>query len=269
MEIQFKIKNDVDANFIVNICSFNYYPIIENISTYEKKICTNNLQNANLQNETNTETNYTIFTYLYETNNNADYLAIHLENLVALDFLSVYVNSTQNIFDIKYNAEYTLNVSKWPGTHLPSNKSYFFRVLVLNNEKMKIQFKVKKDAIINFKVKFCSFKGYPINEKILLGDRGRCENNLQSIESVEGNYITYTYLFETNDNEDYLAIHMKNFLALDFLSVYVFSKIEMEIGTILLIVLLPFIIFCVIVFCILRKYGFLTFGISSQQIKSL
>ena len=183
-------------------------------------------------------------------------------------FLGCILSTTDyKFYDIYYNKEYTVDVSQWPQGYLPANYNYYFRVSVHRNDEMQIQLKVLINAVINFKVDICGFSGYPSEQNVLTGYGGSCANSLQAAIADDGSYYkTYVYPFTTGENVDYLAIHMQNFLALDYLSVYVYSKTGMAIGILLLIIFLPCIIVVAVVVFILRRCGCITIGTSSAYI---
>ena len=127
-------------------------------------------------------------------------------------------------YDIPFNKEYILDPAIFIEGYIPALYNYYFRVPVNSNDKIKIEVNVLKDAAINFKLDACGFNGYPSDASILVGYGGLCEINLQGLKIKGKTYSTYVYSLETSSNVNYLAVHLQNYLALHYFSIYVHSE---------------------------------------------
>ena len=127
-------------------------------------------------------------------------------------------------YDIPFNKEYILDPSIFIEGYIPALKSYYFRVPVNSNDKIKIEVNVLKDAVINFELDVCGFNSYPSDASILSGYGGSCASNLEGLKIKGKTYSTYVYSLETSSNVNYLAVHLQNYLDLDYFSIYVHSE---------------------------------------------
>ena len=167
-------------------------------------------------------------------------------------------------YDINYNTEYEVDISYF-GQYLPANFHYFFRLSVEPDDKMQIQLKVLKNAIIDFHVDICGFQTFPDSRNIFFGNPAcvRLKNTRSSYDSY---YDKYLYDFETATGIYYLGVHLENLASLHYLSVYVHSAKGSYIALILILIFLPCIIIAAIVIFCLRRCGIITIGVSSNKI---
>ena len=138
---------------------------------------------------------------------------------------SVITSSDNYFFDIIYNKEYEVDVNKfYPYNYIPANAKYYFTAKVEQDEKMQIEIKVLKNAIINFKLNICEFYFRPSNMQILYG-HDLCRNVLLGKKDrSDDNYDIYLLDFEKIKDVNYLVIHIENFLALQYLSINLSKK---------------------------------------------
>ena len=127
-------------------------------------------------------------------------------------------------YDIRFNNEYILDPTVFRDRYFPALYSYYFRLAVNSNDKIKIEVNVLKDAVINFKSDVCGFNSYPSDASILSGYGGSCVSNLEGLKIKGKTYSTYVYSLETSSNVNYLAVHLQNYLALHYFSIYVHSE---------------------------------------------
>ena len=175
--------------------------------------------------------------------------------------------STEYFYDISYNTEYEVDMSKfYPYNFMPAGTHYYFRVAVEEDDKMQIQLTVQKNAIINFKVDVCGFMGRPSDSQVLNG-HDRCRNSLSGrLDRTEHDRDIYLFDFETITGVNYLAIHLENYDSLYYLSVYIYSAKGSYIALILILIFLPCIIIAAIVIFCLRRCGVISIGVSSNKI---
>ena len=157
-----------------------------------------------------------------------------------------------HFYDINYNQEYVVDITRYKEGYLPKGHSYFFRMAVSANDKMEIQCTVDRFAYVAFKVDICAYGYFPSEDQVETGYNGVCASNLEGAKSEYNTYDRYTYPFSTGDNVQYLAIHLQNQESLYYLSVYVYSEKGMATSILLLIILLPCIIVVLVVLAILK-----------------
>ena len=175
-----------------------------------------------------------------------------------------FASTDYKFYDINYNTEYVVDISKF-GDYLPANFHYFFRLSVEEDDKMQIQLKVLRDAIINFNVYVCGFEIFPNSREIFFGNPA-CVKLQNTRSSLDDYYDKYLYDFETAIGIHYLGVHLENLYSLHYLSVYVYSAKGSYIALILILIFLPCIIIAAIVIFCLRRCGVITIGVSSNKI---
>ena len=186
---------------------------------------------------------------------------IYLVLLIGIVLTSTKIHS--KFYDIVNNKEYVVNITDF-GDFLPDNFHYFFRLSVEEDDKMQIQIKVFRNAIIDFKVDVCGFATYPDDFSVFFFNTD-CYPLDNKIGRSDDYYDMYLYDYETADNIHYLGIHMENLHPLHYLSVYVYSNKGSYLALILILIFLPCIIIAAIVIFCLRRYGIITIGASSNK----
>ena len=146
---------------------------------------------------------------------------IYLAFLIA----NVITSSGYVFYDIPYNREYVLDIEKfYPYNYIPANMGYYFRANVEQDEKMQIEIKVLKNAIINFKMDVCGYYTFPSDMQALNG-HDLCKIGLQGKKvNSDINYDIYLYDFETIKFAEYLIIHIENYHSLYYLSINLSKK---------------------------------------------
>lgn len=171
------------------------------------------------------------------------------------------------LYDISYDTKYTVDVNQFPEKYLPANFLYYFRLSVIEDDKMQIQLTVLKRAIIQFDVRVCAYNygKAPTDQQIYDGHSG-CVFLTPKSDKTSGSYDVYLYDFETQVGVDYLGVLVRNYQALDFLEVYIYSEKGSIVLIILLAVFLPCIIIAALVIYFLRRCGVIRIGVSSNYI---
>ena len=189
-------------------------------------------------------------------------IKIYLVLLIGIVLTSTDADS--KFYDIVYNKEYEVDISQF-GQYLPANFHYYFRLSVEEDDKMQIQLKVFRNAVIKFNVDVCGFQTFPNTYAVWTGNSA-CARLNNKVGRQDDYYDMYLYDFETAIGIHYLGIHMENLLALHYLSVYVYSAKGSYIALILILIFLPCIIIAAIVIFCLRRCGIITIGVSSNKI---
>ncbi len=179
--------------------------------------------------------------------------------------ISYALCSTDRVFDISFNTEYTVDIRQFDEGYIPGGHSYYFRMPSITEDELKIQLKVYHNADASFQVDICGYKFKPTDSQVLNGHE-YCGNAIDGSKSTGSTYDEYIYPFETDANVEYCAIHVSIFKSLDFLQVYIFSKKGMGLALILLIILLPIIIVCAVVIFILNRLGCIRVRVTSNTI---
>lgn len=169
------------------------------------------------------------------------------------------------LYDIYYNTDYTVDTNQFSQGFLPANFKYYFRLQVEEDDKMQIQLKVIKRAIIQFGVRVCAYQGRPTDQQIYDGHSG-CAVLEPKLDHSDGNVDVYLFDFETQIGVTYLGVLVKNYQALDYLNVYIYSAKGSYIALILILIFLPCIIIAAIVIFCLRRCGVISVGVSSNTI---
>ena len=179
--------------------------------------------------------------------------------------ISYALCSTDRVFDISFNTEYTVDIRQFDEGYIPGGHSYYFRMPSITEDELKIQLKVYHNADASFKVDVCGYKFKPTDTQVINGNQ-YCGSALEHTKSTGSTYDEYIYPFETDANVEYLAIHVFNYNALDFLSVYIYSHKGMALAVLLLIILLPIIIVGAVVIFILNRLGCIRVRVTSNTI---
>ena len=91
IKIEVNVLKDAVIDFKLDVCGFIDYPIDASVLGGYGGLCTNDLQGLKIKGKT-----YSTIVYSFETSSNANYLAIHLQHYIALDYLSIFVHSENN-----------------------------------------------------------------------------------------------------------------------------------------------------------------------------
>ena len=169
------------------------------------------------------------------------------------------------LYDIYYNTDYTIDINQFPEGYLPANFKYYFRLQVEEDDKMQIQLKVIKRAVIQFVVRVCAYQTKPSEEEIYSGHNS-CALLEPKLDHTDGNTDVYLFDFETQIGVYYLGVLVKNYQALDYLNVYIYSAKGSYLALILILIFLPCIIIAAIVIFCLRRCGVISVGVSSNTI---
>ena len=132
---------------------------------------------------------------------------------------SIITSSDNYFFDIIYNQEYVVDVSKFSYNFIPAIAQCFFTAKVEESKKMQIQIKVIKNANLILKFDVCGFYGHPSDMQILVS-HDLCRFDLEGKKvSSDEHYDIYLYDFKTIYGVNYLTFHFLNMYKLDYLSV--------------------------------------------------
>lgn len=192
--------------------------------------------------------------------------AFYLLLLIGCTFTSTdYDNWGYKLYDIYYNTEYTVDTSQFSEGYLPANFQYYFRLRVEEDDKMQIQLSVIKRAVIQFDVRVCAYQTQPTDQQIYSGHQG-CAFLTPKLDHSDGNTDVYKFDFETQVGVYYLGVLVRNYYALDYLNVYIYSAKGSYLALILILIFLPCIIIAAIVIFCLRRCGVISVGVSSNTI---
>ena len=192
--------------------------------------------------------------------------AFYLLLLIGCAFTSSeYDNWGYKLYDIYYNTKYEVDTLQFAEGFLPANFQYYFRLQVEEDDKMQIQLTVIKRAITQFDVRVCAYQTKPDDNYIYKG-HSACAFLDTKLDHSDGNYDVYLFDFETQVGIHYLGVLVRNYYALDYLQVYIFSAKGSYIELILILIFLPCIIIAAIVIFCLRRCGVITIGVSSNKI---
>jgi len=169
------------------------------------------------------------------------------------------------LYDIYYNTDYTVDINRFPEGYLPANFQYYFRFGVEENNSMQIQLKVIKRAVIQFDIRVCAYQELPSDEQIYSG-HSDCAFLEPKLDHTDGNTDVYLFDFETQIGVNYLGVLVRNYFALDYLNVYIYSAKGSYVALILILIFLPCIIIAAIVIFCLRRCGVISYGVSSNKI---
>ena len=192
--------------------------------------------------------------------------AFYLLLLIGCTFTKTdYDNWGYKLYDIYYNTKYEVDTSQFVEGYLPQNFQYYFRLQVEEDDKMQIQLTVIKRAIAQFDVRVCAYQTKPDDNYIYSGHSG-CAFLDTKLDHSDGNSDVYLFDFETQVGVHYLGVLVRNYYALDYLQVYIFSAKGSYVALILILIFLPCIIIAAIVIFCLRRCGVITIGVSSNKI---
>jgi len=145
--------------------------------------------------------------------------------LIAYTFCEII----NKFYNISYNAEYVVGVSKFSSDYIPKANLYFI-VPVENADGINLQIRLDKGDKYDFKVKVSGFNQLPTESEIVKGT-DNIELEQKSV-STEYHFMCYTYLVPTLKKQDkikYLVFTILNNEALYFLSLYPFYAKEEEV----------------------------------------
>ena len=194
--------------------------------------------------------------------------AFYLLLLIGCTFTSTdydYDSWGFKLYDIYYNTAYEVDTTQFKEKFLPQYFRYYFRLKVEEDDKMQIQLTVIKRAIAQFDVRVCAYQTFPDDHYIISGHSG-CVFLEPKLDHTDGNSDVYLFDFETQVGVYYLGVLVRNYYALDYLQVYIFSAKGSYIALILILIFLPCIIIAAIVIFCLRRCGVITIGVSSNKI---
>ena len=169
------------------------------------------------------------------------------------------------LYDIYYNTKYEVDTLQFKEGYLPANFQYYFRLQVEEDDKMQIQLTVIKRAIIQFDVRVCAYQTKPDDNYIYSGHTS-CVFLNPEVDHTDGNADVYLFDFETQVGIHYLGVLVRNYHALDYLQVYIYSAKGSYVALILILIFLPCIIIAAIVIFCLRRCGVISIGVSSNKI---
>ena len=174
------------------------------------------------------------------------------------------------IFNSIFNQHNVIDVGYF-GAFMPANIRYIFRMEASTDDDLQVKCYVYARAQTKFDVNVCAYSEYPSDEVLyntIVPDvqYTNCRRHLAEGDiDTDGNYDVYIYYFSTMENVKYLGIGVLNYYALDYLSIYVYSRNAMTVTIILLIIFLPLILVIGLVVFLLRKCGCIV-TISSSSI---
>ena len=186
-----------------------------------------------------------------------------MKKVICLFLLFLFVQSKTDIdesiahfYDIEYNKKYIVDITKYSWGYLPENHRYYFRVAVNENDKMQVECRVLRNAIVSFDIDICPFSYWPSNYEVW-NAREYATNcaALDGTKSYETNYDIYKYPFQTLSGHKYLSIYLLNRKALHYLDVYVYSEKGLAAGIIAVIVIVPTVVVIGIIYAICQKMG--------------
>ena len=183
-----------------------------------------------------------------------------------------YVLSTTDydggyVLDIDYNTRYYVDMNKYPGHVLPANYIYFFRIDAEEDDEMEVRLQVLTGAYSYFDIDVCGYTFNPSDYQIWT-EQNYCGINLGDPKdsSVDGIYTEYYFPFTTGSNVEYIAIRLVIRIPLSYLSIYVYSEKGMALAILLVIIFLPCIVVAAVVIYLLRRFGCIRIGVSSNMI---
>lgn len=166
-----------------------------------------------------------------------------------------YARNLCHFYDIQYNTRYTVDVNKFDEKYLPENHGYYFRVSCNKKDKMQIELRVFRTAIIQFDVDVCAYTFYPDWDEIYYRRLATNCVTLSYSQKSDSTYDIYKYPFETGADHNYLSIYLNNRRALHYLDVYVYSEKGLAGGIIAVIVIVPTVVVIGIIYAICQKMG--------------
>ena len=268
MEIQLKVIKRAVIHFDIRVCFYQTLPSDQQIYSGHSGCF---LLVPKLD---HTDGDVDVYLFDFETMIGINYLGVLVRNYFALDYLNVYIHSAlpkdnegwyYKLYDIYYNTDYTVDTTQFTEGYLPANFKYYFRLQVEEDDKMQIQLKVIKRAVIQFGVRVCAYQIKPSDDEIYSGHNS-CTLLEPKLDHTDGNTDVYLFDFETQTGVNYLGVLVKNYNSLDYLNVYIYSTKGSYVALILILIFLPCIIIAAIVIFCLRRYGVISFGVSSNKI---
>lgn len=88
MYVECRVKHDAKVNFRVDVCPFSHDPSVEEILTGGTSVCAGKLEYV----KTNID-NYNVYTHPFSSGDGVKYIAVHLKNLLSIDYLDVLIYS--------------------------------------------------------------------------------------------------------------------------------------------------------------------------------
>ena len=149
--------------------------------------------------------------------------------------------------------------------------SFYFRCDATPDDDMYIEIKTYHDPYYlhydsDFKVDVCGWNYKPSYDEVVNGHTN-CANDIKVKISTGSQYAYYKYTFNTLNDVDYIAFCMTIQQETYYpLSIYIYSENAMAIWLLLIIIFLPCIIVAAVVFYILRRFGCIRIGVSSNVI---
>ena len=169
--------------------------------------------------------------------------------------------------DIDYNTRYYVDMSQYKWGYLPAGYTYYFRIDAEEDDEMEVRLKVYHNAISSFIVDVCGYNFYPTDD-VIIENQDYCKYTLGAAKEtyIGVEYDEYYYPFTTSSNIDYIAIRLQIRASLHYLSIYVYSEKGMALAILLVIIFLPCIIVAAVVIYLLRRFGCIRIGVSSNMI---
>ena len=88
MYVECRVRYNSKINFRIDVCPFSHDPTVDEVLTGGKSICAGKLEYV----KTNID-NFNVYTFPFSSGDNVKYIAVHLMNLLSLDYLDVLIYS--------------------------------------------------------------------------------------------------------------------------------------------------------------------------------
>lgn len=221
IEIQLRVLHGTNPEFMINVIGFSKLPSNEEVKDERNCInlpCTNVTEDKS----------YDIFKYRLEILENIKYLAIHIENSITLNYLSVFcltrveksMEIKFQIFDILYMKEFKLNKTSLEENH----NVLIFRMENENENTNSIRIKVNKELKSEIKLNVLGYTFKPNTPEDI-------QNfiDIKTPEKIEvaknEEYLIYYYNYEKiSDYSKYICYGIGIEDKYDYLSIYIGPK---------------------------------------------
>ena len=140
--------------------------------------------------------------------------------------LIVNAVSENNIYGIEYDHRYLLDILTFPSNKIPIG-TYYFRIPVENLEKSRIRIEFKRNDIVDFEMKVCSFFQLPTDIEILSGMNSTELENTDSYYKGYHNFFLNVPTFKKQKKIKYLVFTFINKEVLNYLTFHInFSVVK-------------------------------------------
>ena len=219
LEFYISVKKDIPTtNFQVNFCSSSYSR--PNTSEEDSLFECGNVLSVK---KNHTKGDYDTYIYPYTNKTDKPYIALHVKNIVSLDYLGVYTYCLDKLFSINLNESYKVNMTQFQQQYLQAGHNYYFKMPAESNKNFGIRLSLYKNETSNYKIYISEYKENP-SENEILGGEGNYGNPLKGVDSIEKDYRHYEYQFATSANVTYLVIRIDNYKDINYLQIQVYPK---------------------------------------------